>query len=282
VFLTVLIENSSREDTCRKMLPHILLLRTSSDSDRFDYRGTTRFIISSPNLDAYRQIMRHSTVWRYTIPSYTLEELVGIRQEFDVSEEMLRKRVSMIGPSVGYVLCTDDEGFEEHCEAVKEAASLFTSTTIEDYIASMGTYHGSEDNNASSSLLIATVDLPTYEPNPLDAYKWRSVRWRFASPYIVDLAVNAVRTQQQKFIDNFVTDISKRKISIMKGLAGNMFEDGVAAALISEGKYSYRETTELQRFEHGAMVPTDTAIKHATGAGFPRRGGTSGPMPGKY
>jgi hypothetical protein len=37
--------------------------KTSSDSDRFDYRGTTRFVISSPNLDAHRQIMRHPTVW---------------------------------------------------------------------------------------------------------------------------------------------------------------------------------------------------------------------------
>jgi hypothetical protein len=84
----------------------------------------------------------------------------------------------------------------------------------------MGIYHG-------SSLLIATVDLPTYEPNPLDAYKWRSVRWQFASPYIVDLVMNAVRTQQQKFIDNVVTDVSNHKISIIKGLAGNMFENGV-------------------------------------------------------
>jgi hypothetical protein len=161
---------------------------TGGSSNAYNAYGT-RLIISSPNSKAYRQIMRNATTLRYTIPSYTLDELRSIRDQFDVSDDVLRTRVSLLGPSMREVLCFNDTMFAESCAFVKAAASELTIKNIDNYILNMG----GPDYPVSASLLVAMVDMPTYTANPLAAYEWANIRWQFASPYIVDLVRSSPR-----------------------------------------------------------------------------------------
>jgi hypothetical protein len=219
----------------------------------------TRLIISSPNSNAYRQIMRNANTLRYTIPSYTFDELLSIRDQFDVSDEVMRTRLSLLGPSVRNVFCSSDTVFAASCASLKKTATEATKKGSADYILNMGSYGHGLDNPVSASLMVATVDLPTYTMNPLAAYEWANIRWQFASPYIVDLVRSSLCQQQDKQIEAVITRVSERKISIMKGFAGNyLLDNGVAAKFISKGGFRYRQ---LQRFTNKVKDAMDTTNK---------------------
>ncbi len=68
-----------------------------------------RIITSSRNSKNFEQNVRSGKMYKYCIPSYTVEELVEVCDQYGVSPEETRRRCDEIGPSIRHILVQDYE-----------------------------------------------------------------------------------------------------------------------------------------------------------------------------
>ena len=187
---------------------------------------------SSRNRRSYEQTERRGGVWKYCIPSYTVEELISIRAHFNVTEEEVRRRCVLIGPSIRYVLVQD---FNTALKNVDAAVKCVNRDEIGNYMED--TRVGGDASSVSACLLKLLVHEEDY-PNPNMAYRDDLVDWRFASVHIGSEILKNGRTKAKTFVKNFV--MHALEVDKLRGVAG-LYLELITAEFIARGRYKYRQ-----------------------------------------
>jgi hypothetical protein len=135
---------------------------------------------SSRNSRNYAQTIRRYGMEQYCIPSYEVEELLLYSDLFGVPPEEARRRCSLVGPSMRYVLIND---FETSLASTVSVAKRVKAEQMEEYISD--TLYG-EKEDSSACLVLAIVNEQDYlDPN--DAYKEKNIKWEIASTYLAKI-----------------------------------------------------------------------------------------------
>lgn len=217
----------------------IFIFDAKAGKDGREPASCTAFLIltSSHNEENYKQTIRSFLDVRYCIPSYTLEELLAVRQQFGIPEREVRERCLEFGPSARYVLLYDPESVKERVHVKMK------NVTIEDMFRYRQSFSAvSEDKprqispDTSASLLKVVVDEEIYE-NPNDAYKLRNVQWFLASKNIMDTIMQNSKSESRRLVSAFV-DVTG-SAACLQAAAGKGFE-GLVAPFIARGSFKYK------------------------------------------
>lgn len=205
---------------------------------------------SSRNSNSYKQTRRRECVFMYCIPSYTADELTGRCGSingvdftpcglFGVDEAETRRRCSIIGPSIRYVLAKD---FNTSEQEVNEAVKSISPNQMQSYMEDTSTYKpGAGSADISACLLILIVHEEEFDDAKLDdAYADGNVEWKIASKYIAEKILDNIGNNATEFVRNFITEVGVQNLTKMKGIAGNYLEL-VVPAFIEKGSFSYRK-----------------------------------------
>lgn len=176
---------------------------------------------SSENSASFEQTSRRPAVVRYCIPSYSLEELLTVKEYFGVSEDEVRERVAQIGPSIRYVLVND---YAETLPATMDKAKNVTTAQFEHFLSTDAPASSSE-KDVSAGLLIVHVNEDEYPEEPWQAYRRYNASWSFASRNICQIVYKNTCTKAQQFVRQFITEVNTQTgLMRLKGVAGNFLE----------------------------------------------------------
>lgn len=168
----------------------IFIFDTKAGSEAWEPASCSAFLIlmASQSERNYGRTIEEFDA-RYCIPSYTVEELLAVCHIFDVTEAEMRKRCSIIGPSIRCVL----QHFNTQYVRERLDAKMMP-VTVKDMMTyrQRGGAFGADRSDSMGSLLKVVVDEEIYE-NPNDAYKLFNAQWLFASEYIMEKCTKAVR-----------------------------------------------------------------------------------------
>lgn len=221
-------------------------------------------LISSHNAQNYMVTVREMRT-RCNIPSYTLEELLAVRNWFGVSEDAVRARCEEFGPSVRYVLVLDPESVRKQLQAKME------KVTVDDVrsITYGSSRVGADLSDASPSLMKVVADEEIYK-NPNDAYGICNMNWYFASKRIMNSILANSGPSARRLVSGFVD---------ATGCAACLrySHQGLVAPFIARGGFKYKrlertlskkELTEMTLNRHQPLKISqerldDTLLKHS-------------------
>ena len=216
--------------------------KTVAGVDPEPVESTRAFLIeiSSHNVTNYEQTSRRPDFENYCVPSYTVEELLKYNDLFKISEDEVKHRCSLLGPSIRYVLVNKFDRSLEHTDKIAKAVR---AKAMDQYINN--TLFG-DKHDISACLMLVIVHEEDFFDNPDDAYRECNVEWTLASKYLANLILDTARKDATGFVRNFIIDVNEQGLTKMKGVAGNYLEV-IVDAFLRSGSF-----TKCRRLESSA------------------------------
>ena len=204
--------------------------KTVAGVDPEPVHSTRAFLIeiASHNVTNYDQTSRRSDFENYCVPSYTVEELLKYCHLFSISEDEVKRRCGLLGPSIRYVLVNN---FEQSLQHTDKIAKSVRARTMDQYINN--TLFG-DKHDFSACLMLVIVHEEDFFDNPDDAYREYNVEWTLASKYLANLILHTARND---FVRHIITDVNKEGFTEMKGVAGNYLEV-IADTFLCSGSFA--------------------------------------------
>lgn len=190
-------------------------------------------ILTSPNINAYKQAEREGCI-RIAVPSWSLDELLAVRDYFDSSEVDVERKYKKFGGSMRYVFGLDETVGDD---AIASAVARFDPDKLNDYVE--GTTQRAMASEGNPSVLFC-IDAKTSSPSDklLDTYKYSNAQWRFVNDDVAQQVYQRHKDHVEKWACKCVYMLSP---SALGPVAGKLLETVIGPHVARGGAFKVRK-----------------------------------------